>query len=767
MTQATYQVTGMHCASCATLITNRLQKLSGVASCQVNLATEKAQVEFDQSLTNLDQMNQKLKPLGYGLIDHHQQTDVSSSTNHDLTVQNHDTADIDFYKKQELAHLRSKVELSLPIAFLVFGLMTWDILAQTFSFFPNLPIPMFVFNPLMFVLASLVLFGAGSQFIAGVGRFIKYKVANMDTLIGLGTLTAYIYSSVVLLFPALGDLLQVSDHTYFDVTIVVIGFVIWGKYLEARAKLKTSDAIAQLICLQVKKALVLRAGVEVELDIDQVQVGDIVIVKPGGKVPIDGVIISGGSTVDESMITGESIPVDKKIGDQVIGATLNKQGSFQLRVNRVGAQTMLAQIIQMVAEAQGSKAPIERLADRVSAIFVPGVLILALVVLITWLVVGSQFMSLASAVGLGIYSVVSILVIACPCAMGLATPTAIVVGVGQAAKHGILIKNAQGLEKLSSVDYVVLDKTGTLTHGQPVVTDIVPNQGWTDGKALQILASLEKHSEHPLAQAVVEKAVKMKSKLANVGNFSIIEGKGLTGQIDRVVYFAGNLELARDLNVPVDLKQIEVLAKQGKTPIILMNKKQVLAYIALADTVKTGALETIKLLHKQNIKVAMLTGDHRLVAEHIADQLDIDQVFAQVLPGQKADVITDLQKQGYSVAMAGDGINDAPALVTADVGVAMATGTDVAIESADITLLGGQIAKLPQVTKLARATMRTIKQNLFWAFFYNVLAIPVAAGLLYPTFGILLNPALAGAAMAFSSVSVVANALRLKRVRLG
>ncbi|HRN70104.1 MAG TPA: copper-translocating P-type ATPase, partial [Candidatus Woesebacteria bacterium] len=606
----------------------------------------------------------------------------------------------------------------------------------------------------------------GRPFINGVVRFIKYRAANMDTLVGIGTLVAYFYSSIMLLFPEIKSLLNAPEGLYYDVTIVVIGFITLGKYLEAKSKLKTGEAIEKLLGLAAKFAVVVRDGEEIELPIGQVVVGDTIIVKPGQKIPVDGEISSGKSSIDESMITGEPIPVDKTVGDTVIGATINKHGAFQMRATQVGGQTVLSQIIKMVESAQGSKAPIERIADQVSGIFVPIVLVFAVVMLFLWTIVGSQFMPFSQSLSLGLISFVGILVIACPCAMGLATPTAVIVGVGKAAQNGILIKNAESLEKFQSVNFVVMDKTGTITNGTPSVTDIKVTSNIAQKKILQLLASLEKQSEHPLAQAVVGRAKDEKINFLSVSNFKALEGKGLEGTITGTHYFAGNLKLADDLGLSVDTNHIKKLTSQGKTPVIFATKKTILAYIAIADTIKDDAQEAVAALHKLGIKVAMLTGDNRRTAEYIAKQVGIDRVIAEVLPGDKANEVKKLQDEGYKVAMVGDGINDAPALATADVGVAMGTGTDVAIESAGITLLGGHISKLPKAIRLARTTMKVIKQNLFWAFFYNVVGIPVAAGALYPFIGIMLNPAIAGAAMAFSSVSVVTNSLLLKRYKI-
>lgn len=756
----TVSVTGMHCASCSSIITRKIKKLPGVAACTVNVASEKASLEFDASQVTIDQMNQEISKLGYGFVDHSDHATMDHSEHLGLDQSKEE-------KLKELDALKNKVDFSLPITVLVFVLMMWELASQAFSWLPRLPLPMALFNAVSFLLATVILFWIGRPFLAAVKRFAIHRVANMDTLVGIGTLTAYVYSTLVFLVPPVAAILQASEYTYFDVTIVVIGFIVFGKYLEARSKLKTGEAIEKLLGLQAKTALVLRDGKEQEIPIEQVVVGDILLVKPGQKIAVDGVIISGSSAIDESMITGEAIPVDKKIGDTVIGATINKQGSLQVKATQVGEHTMLAQIIQMVESAQGSKAPIERLADQISAVFVPVVLVFAVVTLLVWMGVGSLFMPFSQAVTLGIVSFVGILVIACPCAMGLATPTAVIVGVGKAAQNGILIKNAESLEKLATVNFVVLDKTGTVTKGQPEVTDISPVGSYSEREALTILASLEHHSEHPLAQAVVNKAKKQKLSLEKVQDFSIIEGKGLKGKVAGEQYFAGNLKLVKDLGLSADADLITTFTKQGKTPVLLMTETMILAYIAIADTIKDEAKAAVAELHQQGLQVAMLTGDTSLTAQYIADQIGIDRVIAEVLPGDKAKEVRQLQSEGFTVAMVGDGINDAPALATADVGIAMGTGTDVAIESAGMTLLGGKIAKLPKAMVAARATMRTVKQNLFWAFFYNVVGIPVAAGVLYPFFGSMLNPAIAGAAMAFSSVSVVLNALRLKQLKLG
>lgn len=489
---------------------------------------------------------------------------------------------------------------------------------------------------------------------------------------------------------------------------------------------------------------------------------DIVVVKPGGKVPVDGIIVEGNSSVDESMITGEPIPVEKNINDNVIGGTINKQGSFKFKATKIGAETMLSQIIKMVDSAQGSKAPIQGLADKISEVFVPAVLIIAVITLIAWLIIGSVFLPFNQALSLGILCFTGVLVIACPCALGLATPTAIIVATGKGAQNGILIKDAESLEKLYKVNVVVTDKTGTLTKGKPEVTDIKNISLDNENTLLQILTSLENKSEHPLAEAIINKANELDINILPVENFKIIEGKGLQGTINSTLYYAGNIALLKDLNIDFDIKVIDELTNIGKTPVFLSAQGKLLGIIGIADTIKENAKETVGKLNKLGIKVVMLTGDNQNTANYIAKQLGITEVIAEVLPQDKSKKIKELQQAGKIVAMVGDGINDAPALAQADVGIAMATGTDIAIESASITLLKGDFSKVLHAIRLSKFTLNAIKQNLFWAFAYNIIGIPLAAGLLYPFFGVLLNPIFAGLAMALSSISVVTNSLRLK-----
>jgi Cu+-exporting ATPase len=778
MEKITVPVKGMHCASCAMTIKKTVSKVNGVNSVDVNYATEKATIEYDKNLVSLDQVSDKIKPFGYELIPN-SNPQISNSTampasHGNMTASEHaEHLGLDQSKQEKLQELsvqKKKVLFVFPLAILIFVVMMWEIGSKSFpTMIPEFFIPMEIYSMILLILSSIVLFWIGQPFLKGIVSFIKFRVANMDTLIGIGTFTAYVYSAFIVLFPAVAQEIGLPETNYFDVSIVVIGFIIFGKYLEARSKLKTGEAIEKLINLQAKTALVERNGEEMEISIEQVQIGDIVIVKPGGKVPVDGVIIEGHSSIDESMFTGEPIPVDKSVNDKVSGGTINKQGMFKFEATKVGADTLLANIVKMVEEAQGSRAPIQKLADQISAVFVPIVLVIAVVTLLAWMIIGGTFMPFNIALSYGLLCFVGVLVIACPCALGLATPTAIIVGVGKGAQSGILIKNAESLEKLHKVNTIVVDKTGTITKGKPEVTDIIP----TDSKdsidisnLLRLLASLEKNSEHPLAMAIIEKAKSMNITLSKVNNFENIEGKGLRGEIDGKLYYAGNLKLMNDLGIKYDMSLIDSLSKQGKTPVLFADVNRVVATIAISDTIKESSADAVARLHKLGIKVVMLTGDNTNTAKYIADLVGIDKVFAEVLPAEKADKIKELQAEGLIVAMAGDGVNDAPALAQSDVGIAMGTGTDVAIESADITLLAGDISKIPQAITLSKATMRTIKENLFWAFIYNIIGIPLAAGLLFPVFGILLNPVFAGLAMALSSVSVVSNSLRLRLVKI-
>jgi len=763
-----YKIKGMHCASCAAIIEKTFKKDTGVNSAEVNYGTETAKINFDDTKTSPESLSKKIEPLGYSLIINETAKEMGMSEN-----EHAEHLGLNQSKKEKLAEIKdmgSKVISAIPLAIISVFVMSWEILAQYSLVSEMSPTVEEFFHHLLPLFATYILFVVGKPYLLGFYRFLRYGKANMDTLIGIGTVAAFLYSFAVTAFEdTLKSFINV-DQTYYDVTIIVITFIALGKYLEARSKIKTGDAIEKLLNLQAKTALVVRDGKEIEISVNDVKHGDLIIVKPGAKIPVDGVITEGSSFVDESMISGEPMPVGKKVGDSVVAATMNTSGSFIFKATKVGSETLFAQIIKMVEEAQGSRAPIQALADKISGVFVPIVLVVAFVTLGVWLLVGTQYLGFSQALSFGLVSFVGILVIACPCALGLATPTAIIVGVGKGAREGILIKDAATLEKLHKVDTVIVDKTGTITVGKPTLVDIQNFSDLKDEEFISVLASLEKKSEHPIAHAIVNYTEEKKLKIENISNFESIQGKGLKGTINNTEYFVGNTKLMSDLGVAFDNVKLEEYTKQGKTPVILATKEKVLGFVMVSDEIKKESKQAVADLHKLGIKVVMLTGDDEKAAKYMASLVGIsvplDEVVAHVLPADKLNKIKELQSQGKVVAMAGDGVNDAPALAQADVGIAMGTGTDVAIESAGITLLGGDISKLVKAIKLSKMTMRGIKQNLFWAFIYNVVGIPLAAGLFYPIFGWLLNPVFAGFAMAMSSVSVVSNSLRIKAKKL-
>lgn len=756
-----YKIKGMHCASCAGIIEKTFKKVAGVESVQVNYGTESAKVAFDEAKTNPHHLSQIIESLGYSLIIPTAESMGMSESDHAAHL------GLNQSKKEKLAEIsdmRSKVLSVIPLAIFSVFVMGWDILAQFNAVPASGNTLKEFFHHLLPIFATYTLFVVGKPYLLGVYRFLRYGKANMDTLIGIGTSVAFIYSFILSAFEEpLARFVNV-EHTYYDVTIVVITFIALGKYLEARAKLKTGDAIEKLLNLQAKTALVVRDGKEQEIPANQVVIGDLIVVKPGSNIPVDGVIMEGSSFLDESMVTGESMPVEKKEGDTVVAGTMNTSGSFTFKATKVGSETLLAKIIMMVEEAQSSRAPIQALADKISAVFVPIVLVLSFVALAAWLILGIPSLGFAQALSYGLTSFVGILVIACPCALGLATPTAIIVGVGKGAKEGILIKDAATLEKLHKVNTVVVDKTGTITRGKPELVGVQTFSDLSQKEVISIIASLESKSEHPIAHAITEHAKKKKIELVSVKGFESIKGKGLKGQINNIEYFVGNTKLMTDLKLPFDTESagIQQATAQGKTPVILATKEEVIAVILVADAMKSEAVQAVKDLHALGIKVVMLTGDMQNTAHAIAKEVGIDDVVAEVMPDDKLQKIKELQSKGRIVAMAGDGVNDAPALAQADIGIAMGTGTDVAIETAGITLLNGDISKLVKAIHLSKITMTGIKQNLFWAFIYNIIGIPLAGGLFFPFFGWLLNPVFAGLAMAFSSVSVVGNSLRLK-----
>ncbi len=762
-TSKTYKIKGMHCASCAGIIEKTFKKTDGVEVAEANYGTESVKVTYDDSKTNPEELSEKIEKLGYSLnIPSAEEMGMSTSEHAEHLGLNQSKKE----KLEEIKDMKSKVISAIPLAVISIFVMAWDIFSQ-FKWAPEMSYFWSeFFHHLLPVMATYVLFVVGKPYLLGFYRFLRYGKANMDTLIGIGTSVAFFYSFIVTAFEKnLAPYINVTN-TYYDVTIVVITFIALGKYLEARSKLKTGDAIEKLLNLQAKTALVIRGGKEIEIAVDQVVHGEIIIVKPAGKIAVDGILTEGSSYVDESMISGEPIPVEKNIGDSVVAGTMNTNGSFTFRATKVGSETLLAHIVKMVEEAQGSRAPIQALADKISSIFVPIVLIIAFLTLGVWLLLGTSALGFSQALSYGLMSFVGILVIACPCALGLATPTAIIVGVGKGAKEGILIKDAGTLQKLHKVNVVVVDKTGTITIGKPELIFIQNNSEMKDDELTSILGSLENKSEHPIAHAIVTYANKKNIKLKVVENFEAIKGKGLKGIVDGTEYFAGNAKLMEELNLSFDVRSFEKETLEGKTPVVLATKEKILGTVFVADSIKAETVKAISDLHKLGIKVVMLTGDNINTANFIAKEVGIDEVVAEVMPEDKLNKIKALQSAGKIVAMAGDGVNDAPALAQADVGIAMATGTDVAIESAGITLLGGDISKLVKAIKLSKITMRGIKQNLFWAFIYNIVGIPLAGGLFYPLFGWLLNPVFAGLAMALSSVSVVSNSLRIKAMKL-
>jgi len=744
VSKKTFDVKGMHCASCVRVIERTLQKVNGVQGAVVNFATNKATVNFDERASEHD-MASAVKKVGYELVTdemHHDMSDMQMNSGHD------------HMRMSTPSNLKENVTISMVLVSLSAVIMFWEI------FFPLNPTLTEFFHHLLPLFATYMLFVVGRPYLAGMWRFIKHRRADMDALVGIGTSVAFVYSFILTAFEeTLAPYLN-TEHTYYDVVIIVIGLITLGKHLEARAKSHTSDAIKKLVGLQAKTARVITDGKEMDMPIEQVIVGNLIRVRPGEKIPVDGIIVEGESSVDESMVTGESIPVEKIAGAQVIGATINKSGSFVMEATKVGSETMLAQIITLVEDAQGSKAPIQRLADTISAHFVPAVLVISVLTFIVWVVLTGNYIN-------GLISMITVLIIACPCAMGLATPTAIMVGTGKGAEKGILIKDAGSLEIANKVKTIVFDKTGTLTKGQPEVTDVIPVKGKKDELLLHA-ASLEKNSEHSLAEAIINEAEKRKIKLVSVSKFQAIAGHGVEGKVDGKQILLGNKRfMEREKVCLEDMDDtIRQLESEGKTVMMLALNGNLHGLIAVADTLKESAKDAVRALQSKGIEVVMITGDNERTAQAIASKVGIKGVLAEVLPDQKEAEIRKLQSQGKIVAMVGDGINDAPALVTANVGIAMGTGTDIAIDVADIILINKDLNTVASAIELSRKTMQTIKINLVWAFGYNIVLIPVAMGLLYPLYQVLLSPILAGGAMAFSSISVVGNSLLLKRARI-
>ncbi len=762
----TLPIGGMTCAACVMHVEGGLKEVAGVLNVSVNLATERATVELIPGAVTIADLKHAVEDVGYEVLDVGGDTGAQTGSA-ELVDRERELREQE--RQREWRDLIIGIIFTAPLFVLS---MTHDIVhnvpawrAQWGWFFGST-----AFAWGMFALATPVQFYVGRSYHRGAWKSLRAGAPNMDLLISLGTNAAYWFSVIVLLAPLFG--IKMDAMNYFESAAVIITLIKVGKYLEARAKGQTSEAIKNLMKLQAKTARVERNGAEIEIPVEQVRVGDVVSVRPGEKIPVDGVVLAGYSSVDESMITGESLPVEKNIGDAVIGATINKVGAFKFEARKVGRETALAQIIKLVEDAQGSKAPIQRLADQISAVFVPVVVVIALATFGVWMVFGPQ-----PAFDMAFVNFVAVLIIACPCALGLATPTAIMVGTGKGAENGVLIRSGGALETAHKVTAIILDKTGTLTQGAPAVTDVVTNSKFQVSGSqtlnlkpetlLRLVASAEKNSEHPLGQAIVKHAQDAGLKLSEPTEFGAVAGHGVRARVDGREILIGNAKLMSDTGIALgDLDApASRLADAGKTAMFAAVDQQIAGLIAVADTLKPNSQAAVAELKKLGLKVYMLTGDNQRTAAAIASQVGIDHAFAEVLPHQKADKVKELQAQGETVAMVGDGINDAPALAQANIGIAIGTGTDVAMQAAEITLMSGDLRGVVTAIALSKQTIRTIRGNLFWAFFYNVLGIPVAAGVLYPFIGLLLNPMISAAAMAFSSVFVVSNSLRLRGFR--
>ncbi|MDO8740761.1 MAG: heavy metal translocating P-type ATPase [Candidatus Woesearchaeota archaeon] len=800
--KTTIKITGMHCASCANTIEKALKRAKGVINTNVNFATEKATVEFDENKTNQEGVEKTIEKTGYKIIKEEKESKtgekgiseiklkiigmdnphcvatvsgalsaIKGIVSKELLVNQkaaikydpvltsineikkaiknsgyepiEETASVDKEKEARQKEIR-RLQIEVFLGFL----LSIPIFILSFPEWFKIIVP--YANYVLFILTTPVQLAIGRRFYAGMWIALKNKSANMDTLIAVGTSAAYIYSALVTFIPN-----TFKGAVYYDTAAIIITFILLGKLLEAVMKGKTSEAIKKLMGLQAKTAMVVRNGKEIGINIDDVAVGDIVVIRPGEKIPVDGVVIEGHSAVDESMISGESIPVEKKIGDNVIGATINKNGALKFKATKVGKDTVLAQIIKLVEEAQGSKAPIQRVADKVSSYFVPAVIIIAVAAFIIWLLAGQSFVF-----SLSIF--IAVLIIACPCALGLATPTAIMVGSGKGAENGILIKSGEALETAHKLTTIVFDKTGTLTKGKPEVTKIVSVSNLSEREIIRFAGIAEKNSEHPLAEAIVKKCDELKIKLTGASSFIAVPGKGVKAKYKDEEIIIGNRKMMENFPLKLIDPKIVELENLGNTVMLIALRNRVIGMVAVADTLKEYSKEAVEQLHKMKKEVIMITGDNKRTAEAIAKQIGIGKVLAEVLPEDKEKEVKKLQHAGEVVAFVGDGINDAPALAQADIGIAIGAGTDVALETGNIVLIKNDLRDVVTAIDLSAYTIRKIRQNLFWAFFYNTAGIPIAAGILYPFTGFLLNPIIAAAAMAFSSVSVVGNSLFMR-----
>lgn len=734
-------IQGIKCASCVSTIEKTLLQKNGITKASVNLSTEKARVEYIPSEINPGEIAKVIEGAGYKVIQVPQEEKLE------------DVEEI--LREKENKKLKTKFLAGLILGIVIF----FGSMPHWFPWIPKILNNFFV----LWAVATPVQFWIGWQFYKGAWRAFRHRNANMDTLIAVGTSAAYLYSVAATLFPSFFESGGIKPEVYFDTSAMIIVLILLGRLLEAKAKGRTSEAIKKLVGLQPKTARIRRDGKEMDIPVKDVLVGDEILVRPGEKIPVDGVILEGKSAVDESMITGESIPVAKEAKDQVIGATINKTGSFTFTATKVGKDTALAQIIKLVQDAQGSKAPIQRLADTIAGYFVPIVISIAIATFVVWFNFGPD-----PALTFAFLNFVAVMIIACPCALGLATPTAVMVGTGKGAENGILIKGGESLETAHKLDTIVFDKTGTLTKGEPEVTDIVTAGSFSEEDILKYAASAEKASEHPLGEAIIKRAEEQGIVLESPKDFNAIEGHGLEAVVNGKTVYIGNKKLMDNQKIRVDEleEKAETLAAEGKTPIYVSLDREPAGLVAVADTLKENSVSAVKKLESLGLNVIMLTGDNRKTAHAIALKAGIKNVIPEVLPEDKVREIKKLQSEGKKVAMVGDGINDAPALAQADIGIAIGSGTDVAIEASDITLIKGDLNGVVAAIELSKRTIRVIKQNLFWAFFYNTAGIPIAAGVLFPFFGILLNPIFASAAMAFSSVTVVSNSLRLKKAKI-